>query len=142
MSDGRPSVEMSPYDQKAWDAIERWREKKLSNRARKLIPARVRDGLQGAGRRAKEQFDALPKAAEFESLFLSAVGGAVDFGSRVAIATIREGRILESFREAGHAVDESLILARLRYATSTRSSQSWPSATPRRQHLKGPLPDS
>ena len=105
MSDGRAQGEMSPYDQKAWAAVEQWRGKKLSNRTRKLIPSRVHDGLQGAGKRAKNRFDALPRAAQFEELFLSAVGGAVDFGSRVATATVRDARILDTFREQGHDVD-------------------------------------
>jgi EcsC protein family len=106
MSDGGSQGELTPYDQKAWAAVEHWREKKLSNRARKLIPSRVRDGLQGAGRRAKGRFDELPKAAAFEELFMSAVGGTVELGSRVATASVRQGRILDSFREHGHHVDE------------------------------------
>lgn len=105
MRDGIVNEEMSPYDQEAWAAIEGWREKKLSHRARKLIPSRLRDGFQNAGRKSKDRFDTLPKSARFETLFLSALGGAVDFGSRVATATIREGRILETFRDQGHEID-------------------------------------
>lgn len=105
MPDSRGAGGMTPYDQKAWEAIERWREKKLSHRARKLIPARFRDGVQTVGRKAKDGFDALPKAEQFEQLFLNAIGGAVDFGSRIAAATIREGRILEAFRKRGHDVE-------------------------------------
>jgi hypothetical protein len=54
---------------------------------------------------AKDKFDALPRAAQFEEHLLSAMGGAVDFGSRVATASIRQGRILDTFREQGHDVE-------------------------------------
>jgi len=106
MPNSRGPGGMTLYDHEAWVAVEQWRQKKLSRRARKLIPARLRDGVQSVGRNAKDRFDALPKAEQFELLFLSAIGGAVDFGSRVATATIREGRILEAFRERGHDVGE------------------------------------
>ena len=105
--------EMTPYDQQAWAEIERWRERKLSNRTRRLIPSQVRDGLSGTGRWAKERFDSIPNAAEFEQAFIGAVGGLTDFGSRVAAATIRDERILEAFRSKDHKVEEIADIARL-----------------------------
>jgi hypothetical protein len=105
--------EMTPYDRKAWTEIERWRERKLSNRTRRVVPPKVRDGLAGAGRRAKDRFDTLPKAAQFEETFISAMGGTVDFGSRIAAATIRDHRIVEAFNTDEHRVEDIADIAKL-----------------------------
>ena len=98
------TAEMTPYDHRAWAEIERWREKRLTARTRRVIPQEVRDRLSDAGRRAKEKFDSLPGAGEFEALFVRSSGGLVDLGSRAAMASVREGAILEAFRKRGHEV--------------------------------------
>lgn len=105
--------EMTPYDQKSWAEIERWRDRKLSSRTRRLVPSRVRDGAAGAGRWAKDRFDRIPNAAEFEQAFIGAMGGLIDFGSRVAAASIREERIIEAFRAKDHNVQEIADIASL-----------------------------
>jgi hypothetical protein len=103
---GPSSSEMTPYDLNAWAEVEQWRAKKLSHRARRRIPPKVRDRFTHAGRKAKDRFDTMPKAAAFEHAFTMAMGGTVEFGSRVAAATIQEKRLLEAFRKAGHGVSE------------------------------------
>jgi EcsC family protein len=104
---------MTPYDRKAWAEVEQWRAKKLSNRARRRIPSKVRDRFTHAGRKAKDRFDTMPRAAAFEHAFTVAMGGTVEFGSRVAAATIQEKRLLEAFRKAGHEVSELDDIAKL-----------------------------
>lgn len=97
---------MTPYDRRAWAEIERWREKRLVARTRRVIPQKVRDRVSGAGRSAKERFDSLRGAGEFEALFVKALGGLVDLGSRAAMATVRDSAILEAFRKRGHDVQD------------------------------------
>jgi hypothetical protein len=97
-------TEMTPYDRRAWAEIERWRERRLTARTRRVIPQKVRDKVSDAGRTAKERFDSLPGAGEFEALFVKALGGLVDVGSRAAMATVRDGAILNAYRKRGHDV--------------------------------------
>lgn len=99
------TTEMEPYDHRAWTEINRWREKRLSARTRRLVPQNVRDRVSGASSTAKEKFDSLPGAGEFEAVFVRALGGLVDLGSRAAMATVREKAILESYRKRGHDVN-------------------------------------
>jgi hypothetical protein len=107
------TAEMTAYDQRAWDEIVKWREKRLSVRARRVIPKKIRDGVHGAGRSAKDKIDSLPGAAGFEELFVKALGGLVDFGSRAAMATVRHGAILEAFNKRGHEVEAIHDVSRL-----------------------------
>jgi EcsC protein family len=100
---------MMPYDRRAWAEIERWREKRLTGRARRVIPQKVRDRVSEAGGIAKDKFESLPGADEFETLFVKALGGLVDLGSRAAMASVRDGAILEAYRKRGHdtqAIDD------------------------------------
>jgi hypothetical protein len=38
--DAAMTVEMTPYDRRAWAEIERWRKRRLSARARRVIPGK------------------------------------------------------------------------------------------------------
>ncbi|WP_169576254.1 EcsC family protein [Nocardioides halotolerans] len=97
---------MAPYDRRAWTEIERWRAKRLTARTRRVLPQKARDKISDLGHGAKERFEALPGAADFEALFVKALGGLLDFGSRAAMATVREKAVLKGFRKHGHAVEE------------------------------------
>jgi len=98
------TTEMALYDRQAWAEIEKWREKRLTARVRRVLPQEWRDRISDAGRRAKQRFESLPGASEFEALFVRALGGLMDLGSRAAMATVREGAILEAYRKRGHDV--------------------------------------
>ncbi len=98
------TTEMAPYDRRSWAEIEKWREKRLTARAWRVLPQEWRDKLSEAGRRAKQRFESLPGAGEFEALFVRALGGLMDFGARASMATVREGAILEAYRKHGHDV--------------------------------------
>ena len=98
------TTEMVPYDRRAWEEIEKWREKRLTVRTRRALPQELRDKLSDAGRRAKHRFESLPGAGDFEALFVKTLGGVMDLGSRAAMATVREGAILEAYRKRGHDV--------------------------------------
>ena len=99
------AAEMTPYDQRAWAKIEKWRNDRLTARTRRLVPSAVRRRVANAGRGAKKTFDSIPGAAQFEELFLKALGGLTDLGARAAMASVRDGAVIEAFRKRGHDVD-------------------------------------
>lgn len=100
------STEMTPYDERAWAEIVEWRQNRLTARTRRMLPAAVRDRAVKAGQNAKEKFEALPGAHEFESKFLETLGGLGDFGARTAMASVRDGSIIKAYRKRGHTVDD------------------------------------
>jgi len=97
---------MTPYDERAWAEIVEWRQDRLAARTRRLVPPAVRARAVKVGQTAKEKFEALPGAHEFESLFLGALSGLGDFGARTAMASVRDDAIIEAYRKRGHTVDD------------------------------------
>ena len=95
---------MTPYDRRAWAEVEKWREQRLTARARRVLPEKVRGRLSDTGNRAKGKIDALPGVGEFEKLFAKSLGSLMDLGSRTAMATVREGAVLKAYRKRGHEV--------------------------------------
>jgi hypothetical protein len=100
------SNEMTPYEERAWAEIVEWRQDRLTVRTRRMLPAAVRERAVKVGQNAKEKFEALPGAHEFESRFLEALGGLGDLGARTAMASVRDGAIIEAYRKRGHTVDD------------------------------------
>src|SRR3954454_10963891 len=96
---------MTDYDARSWEALLQWREGRLTPRTRRALPAGVRARLSKTGQGAKEKFESLPGASQFESLFVKSLGGLADLGARTAMASIRHGAIMEVYRKQGHAVD-------------------------------------
>lgn len=97
--------EMTPYDSRAWAEIEKWRDNQLTARTRHFVPARIRTKVSGAGENAKAKFESLPGSERFEQLFVNALGGLVDFGSRTAMASVRDGAIIAAYKKHGHEVE-------------------------------------
>lgn len=103
---GEPMTsEMTRYDSRAWTEVEKWRDSQLTARTRHLIPAKARARISGAGETAKAKFDSLPGADKFEELFLSAMGGLVELGSRTAMASVRDSAIIAAYKKHGHDVE-------------------------------------
>jgi hypothetical protein len=100
------STEMTPYEERAWAEIVEWRGNRLTARTRRVVPAAVRHRAGRVGQNAKEKFEALPGAHAFEAKFQEALGGLGDFGARTAMASVRDGAIIEAYRKRGHTVDE------------------------------------
>ena len=98
------TTDMSPYDRRAWAEVEKWREKKLSARTRRMLPPKIRDKVSDKSRSAKQKFEALPGAGKFEALFEKALGGLVDLGSRAVMSTVRKEAILKAYRKREHEV--------------------------------------
>lgn len=96
--------EMTPYDSRAWTEIEQWRDNRLTARTRQFIPARIRTKVSDAGENARAKFGSLPGAERFEELFINALGGLVDLGSRTAMASVRDGAIIAAYKKHGHDV--------------------------------------
>src|SRR4051794_6981706 len=96
------TMEMAPYDRRAWEEVEKWRENQLTARTWQVLPRKWRDKLSDAGHSAKQRFESLPGADHFEALFVRALGGLVDLGSRAAMATVRTEAILAAYRKHGH----------------------------------------
>lgn len=97
--------ELTPYDSRAWTEIEKWRDSQLTARTRHFIPARIRAKVSDAGENAKAKFESLPGSDRFEALFINALGGLVDLGSRTAMASVRDGAIIAAYKKHGHDVE-------------------------------------
>ena len=52
--------EMTPYDRKAWEQIESWREKRLAARTRRALPEGARERLRDAGQKVRSRVEAVP----------------------------------------------------------------------------------
>lgn len=100
------SNEMTPYEERAWAEIVEWRQDRLTARTRRFLPAAMRDRSVKGGQIAKEKFQTLPGAHEFESRFREALGGLGDLGARTAMASVRDDAIIEAYRKRGHTVDD------------------------------------
>lgn len=99
-------TEMTSYDERAWAGIVEWRQDRLTARTRRMLPPAVRERAVKLGRKAQEKFEALPGASAFESVFLESLGGLGDFGARTAMASVRNGAIIEAYRRRGHSVHD------------------------------------
>jgi hypothetical protein len=133
---------MISYDRRAWAEIEKWRAKRLAECTRRVVPQGLRDRLTDVAHDAKDRFEALPGAADFEKVFLQALQGVVELGSRAAIATAPKDAIIEAYRERGHTVDDLGDIRKLELAVidKVKPGSGWP--TPPRQPSKAPAPDS
>ncbi len=78
-----------------------------------MLPAAVRNRVAKAGNNAKEKFEAVPGAREFEALFLKALSGLLDLGARTAMASVRDDAIIKAFRKRGHTVDDLTDIRKL-----------------------------
>lgn len=107
------TTQMTPYDASAWAETEEWRHGRLSASGRRLVPGQIRAWFASGGRVAKEKFASLPGAAEFEAIFLKTLDGLMDLGSRAAMASVRDGAIIEAFKRRGHDVEDIEDIKRL-----------------------------
>jgi hypothetical protein len=98
---------VEPYDQTAWDALERERRRKLARSRRRLVPAAVRDRARQFGDKARVAASAVPGFDQAEELFEQVLAAAGDVSARLAADSLGTERILTAYREAGH---ESLEL--------------------------------
>ncbi|XRQ12160.1 EcsC family protein [Actinomadura welshii] len=98
--------EMTPYDRKAWDQIEAWREKRLTERTRRALPEGARERLRNAGQKVRTRADAVPGLPDFEAIFLKSLESLVGFGGRTAVATVPKKTVVKSYRKRDADVEE------------------------------------
>lgn len=95
---------MTPYDARAWDGVNNWKQRRFEHAERRLVPDAWRGRVARAGSVVKERFEALPGAGRFEELFLDALRGLTDGASRAAQASVRRDAIISAYRRKGHPV--------------------------------------
>lgn len=95
---------MDPYDKQAWDEIQQWKQGRLLRPDRQLVPARIRQPLRRAGVAARQRLRTVPGVPQFEQAVHRSIGGMSEHGSRLALASVQEERILGAYRRRGHDV--------------------------------------
>ncbi|MFV2178809.1 EcsC family protein [Actinomadura sp. LOL_016] len=99
--------EMTPYDRKAWDEIEQWRQNRLAARTRRALPEGARERLRDVGQKVRTRAPRLcPGLPDFESIFLKSLEALLGFGGRAAIATVSKGAVVKAYRKRGGDVDD------------------------------------
>ena len=113
---GAVHAQMASYDSKAWAELKQWKSRRLGHQAQRLLPGAWRDRVSQAGSSARERFEALTAAGRFETLFLDALRGLTDLGSRAAMASVRREAVVNAYRKRGHSVTslEDIRLLELR----------------------------
>lgn len=98
--------EMTPYDRKAWEQIESWREKRLAARTRRALPEGARERLRDAGQKVRSRVEAVPGLPDFESIFLKSLESLVGLGGRTAVATVPKKTVVKAYRKHDAEVEE------------------------------------
>jgi len=98
--------DFTPYDRGAWQELERWQEKRLAARSRRLLPASVRDQIGKARESLQERIPAVPGADEFHALFIRALEGIQGAINRIAIASISKRAVISAYRKHGHEIND------------------------------------
>ncbi|MEU8799558.1 EcsC family protein [Spirillospora sp. NPDC048819] len=98
--------EMTPYDRKAWDQIEGWREKRLTARTRRALPEGARERLRDVGQKVRTRVETVPGLPDFESIFLKSLEALVGLGGRAAVATVPKKTVVKAYRKHDADVEE------------------------------------
>jgi hypothetical protein len=111
--------DVDPYDKKAWEDLERKRQRQLSRPTRHVLPAKGRERAAQLGRTAGDRLRGLPGSQQAENLVEEVLLGASDAVSKLAASSIADQRIVRAYQRAGHvSVDE---IAAIRDAVDLRS---------------------
>lgn len=106
--------EMDPYDKKAWEELERERERQLARPARALVPKKWRQQAVEVGQKARGTFEKIPGSVQAEELVEQVLLGASDAVSKLAANSILDRRIVEAYQRAGHgSVDDIAAIREL-----------------------------
>jgi len=106
----------SAYDVAAWAEIQRWKESQVRRAGRHLLPARARESIDRWKRTAAERVRTVQGSHEF----LATVGRSVEslavHGSKLALHSLDEQRVVDAYRRKGHAVRRLSDIRRLSLA--------------------------
>jgi hypothetical protein len=104
---------MSTYDENAWADVQAWRLKRREEKERSVlkavrdrVPMGVREQAASIGRSVKDRVDDLPGAEAFQGALLDAIEGLTSFATKAALASVRESKVVDSYRGHGHDVGE------------------------------------
>ncbi|MFG2021458.1 EcsC family protein [Actinomadura geliboluensis] len=98
---------MAPYDRKAWDQIEAWRNDRLAARTRRAaLPDGTRERLRGVGQKVRTRVEAVPGLPDFEKVFLKSLEELVGLGGRAAIATVPKKTVVKAYRKHDAEVED------------------------------------
>lgn len=140
MSDMSRSVDLSqlsPYERKAWDAIEEWQNSPVSGRH--IIPPAARKMAVQAGRGAANAWREVPGSAHLNETLATVLDGGNRAINDLAAASLQRDRILDSARRKGVHVDDLSDLRKLdlqvvdqmcpglniRYASASAATGAW-----------------
>ncbi|MBJ7469836.1 MAG: EcsC family protein [Solirubrobacteraceae bacterium] len=95
---------MDDYDKKAWDALERERQRQLSRSPRRLVPGPVRERAGKLGRSAHDGASSVPGFDQAEDLVQEVLKAAGEVGARLAANSLWQKRIISAYSDDGHRV--------------------------------------
>jgi hypothetical protein len=96
---------MDDYDKKAWDALERERQRQLARSPRRLVPGPVRERAGKLARRAHDGASSVPGFDQAEDLVQEVLKAAGDVGAKLAADSLWQSRIISAYTDAGHPVE-------------------------------------
>ena len=96
---------MDDYDRKAWEALERERQRQLARSPRRLVPSPVRERASEVARRAHERASSVPGFDQAEDLVEEVLSAAGDVGAKLAADSVWQSRITSAYSKAGHPVE-------------------------------------
>src|SRR3954454_10370483 len=96
---------MDDYDKKAWDALERERQRQLARSPRRLVPGPVRERAGKLARRAHDGASSVPGFDQAEDVVQEVLKAAGDVGAKLAADSLWQSRIVSAYTDAGHPVE-------------------------------------
>jgi hypothetical protein len=93
---------MDEYDKKAWDALDRERQRQLARSPRRLLPQSVRDQAAQFREKARDTFTKVPGSAEAQELVEQVFLAASDAATKIAAYSLWEARIIRAYQQSGH----------------------------------------
>ena len=104
---------MDEYDRKAWEALERERERELARSPKRLVPGPVRERAGKVARRTHQRASSVPGFDEAEEMLEEVLRAAGDVGAKLAADSLGHSRIVAAFAKAGHPVEMITDIHRL-----------------------------
>ena len=102
--------DMTPDDQRYWNAVEAWKAKRLQATSRELVPASWRAKVSKASSKTRDGVGAaaqkIPNAERFAELLGQALRGLTEAGARAGAASVRTEAVLAGYRKQGFLVEE------------------------------------
>src|SRR5437764_15221826 len=96
---------MDDYDKKAWDALERERQRQLARSPRRLVPGPVRQRAGELAHRAHDGASSVPGFGQAEDVVVEVLRAAGEVGAKLAADALWQSRIIPAYRDAGHSVE-------------------------------------